>query len=174
MAWVNEQHMLISGWTVPVRVCFSVMCRQEGAGVWAVPVHWGEYNRLLCWCRRSDVRIQTRLLFADVFRSSVSSWWRRTNPSRPSAGGNPTCSSCRYRMTHPTLFRAMVLSASVWCFLMDVWLVCQTFALEKMDWPKHYSSEKVLVLMTYTELMNRKHGRDSQAQIQPIRWPHIH
>ncbi|KAI2665669.1 hypothetical protein H4Q32_022021 [Labeo rohita] len=45
----------------------------------------------------------------------------------------------------------------------------QTFALEKMDWPKHYSSEKVLVLMTYTELMNRKHGRDSQAQIQPIR-----
>ncbi|KTF79182.1 hypothetical protein cypCar_00046941, partial [Cyprinus carpio] len=48
-------------------------------------------------------------------------------------------------------------------------LLLQKFALEKMDWPKHYSSEKLLVLMTYTELMNRKHGRDSQAQIQPIR-----
>ncbi|KAK2893177.1 hypothetical protein Q8A67_013165 [Cirrhinus molitorella] len=48
-------------------------------------------------------------------------------------------------------------------------LLMQRFALEKMDWPKHYSSEKVLVLMTYTELMNRKHGRESQAQIQPIR-----
>ncbi|XP_073694944.1 flap endonuclease GEN homolog 1-like [Garra rufa] len=48
-------------------------------------------------------------------------------------------------------------------------LLMQTFALEKMDWPKHYSSEKVLVLLTYTELMNRKHGRDSQAQIQPLR-----
>ncbi|XP_016394861.1 flap endonuclease GEN homolog 1 [Sinocyclocheilus rhinocerous] len=48
-------------------------------------------------------------------------------------------------------------------------LLLQTFALEKMDWPKHYSSEKLLVLMTYTELMNRRHGRDSQAQIQPIR-----
>ncbi|XP_052410008.1 flap endonuclease GEN homolog 1 [Carassius gibelio] len=48
-------------------------------------------------------------------------------------------------------------------------LLLQTFALEKMDWPKHYSSEKLLVLMTYTELMNRKHGRDSQPQIQPIR-----
>ncbi|KAF4115000.1 flap endonuclease GEN homolog 1 [Onychostoma macrolepis] len=48
-------------------------------------------------------------------------------------------------------------------------LLMQTFALEKMDWPKHYSSEKLLVLMTYTELMNRRHGRDSPAQVQPIR-----
>ncbi|XP_055046384.2 flap endonuclease GEN homolog 1 [Misgurnus anguillicaudatus] len=48
-------------------------------------------------------------------------------------------------------------------------LLMQNFALEKMDWPKHYSSEKVLVLLTYTELMNRKHGRDTPAHIQPVR-----
>ncbi|XP_065129561.1 flap endonuclease GEN homolog 1 [Paramisgurnus dabryanus] len=48
-------------------------------------------------------------------------------------------------------------------------LLMQNFALEKMDWPRHYSSEKVLVLMTYTELMNRKHGRDTPALIQPVR-----
>ncbi|XP_067283284.1 flap endonuclease GEN homolog 1 [Pseudorasbora parva] len=45
----------------------------------------------------------------------------------------------------------------------------QTFALEKMDWPKHYSSEKLLVLMTYSELINRKSGRDSHTQMQPLR-----
>ncbi|XP_007547102.1 flap endonuclease GEN homolog 1 [Poecilia formosa] len=48
-------------------------------------------------------------------------------------------------------------------------LLMQKFACEKMEWPKHYTSEKVLVLMTYTELMNRKYGRDVPSQIMPIR-----
>lgn len=38
-----------------------------------------------------------------------------------------------------------------------------------MEWPKHYTSEKVLVLMTYAELMNRKCGRELLSQIKPIR-----
>lgn len=38
-----------------------------------------------------------------------------------------------------------------------------------MEWPKHYTSEKVLVLMTYAELMNRKCGREMSSQIKPIR-----
>ncbi|XP_043086685.1 flap endonuclease GEN homolog 1 [Puntigrus tetrazona] len=46
-------------------------------------------------------------------------------------------------------------------------LLMQTFALEKMDWPKHYSSEKLLSLMTYSELVNRRHGRE--PQLQPLR-----
>ncbi|XP_066567405.1 flap endonuclease GEN homolog 1 isoform X2 [Amia ocellicauda] len=45
----------------------------------------------------------------------------------------------------------------------------QKFAFEKLDWPKHYTSEKVLVLVTYAEMINRKSGRDMTAQIQPIR-----
>ncbi|XP_061610769.1 flap endonuclease GEN homolog 1-like isoform X1 [Phyllopteryx taeniolatus] len=48
-------------------------------------------------------------------------------------------------------------------------LSMQKFALDKMEWPKHYTSEKVLVLMTYTELMNRKCGRIMSSQIKPIR-----
>lgn len=48
-------------------------------------------------------------------------------------------------------------------------LLMQEFALEKMDWPKHYSSEKLLTLMTYTEMMNRRLGRDSHTHMQPIR-----
>ncbi|XP_051908930.1 flap endonuclease GEN homolog 1 [Hippocampus zosterae] len=48
-------------------------------------------------------------------------------------------------------------------------LSMQKFALEKMDWPKHYTSEKVLVLITYTELMNRMCGRITSSQIKPIR-----
>ncbi|XP_061667994.1 flap endonuclease GEN homolog 1 isoform X2 [Syngnathoides biaculeatus] len=48
-------------------------------------------------------------------------------------------------------------------------LSMQKFALDKMEWPKHYTSEKVLVLMTYTELMNRKCGRIMSPQIKPIR-----
>ncbi|KAG7508599.1 flap endonuclease GEN-like 1 [Solea senegalensis] len=47
-------------------------------------------------------------------------------------------------------------------------LLIQKFACDKMEWPKHYTSEKVLVLMTYTELMNRKFGREMSSQIQPI------
>ncbi|XP_061097698.1 flap endonuclease GEN homolog 1 [Conger conger] len=48
-------------------------------------------------------------------------------------------------------------------------LLMQNFALDKMEWPKSYTSEKVLVLMTYTEMMNRKCGRGNTTQIQPIR-----
>lgn len=46
----------------------------------------------------------------------------------------------------------------------------QKFAFDKMEWPKHYTSEKVLVLMTYTELMNQKYRRDdAPPQVKPIR-----
>lgn len=48
------------------------------------------------------------------------------------------------------------------CFL-------QKFAHDKMEWPKHYTSEKVLVLMTYAELMNRKYGREMSCQVKPLR-----
>uniref|UniRef100_A0A3P8TC67 Flap endonuclease GEN chromatin organization modifier domain-containing protein n=1 Tax=Amphiprion percula TaxID=161767 RepID=A0A3P8TC67_AMPPE len=48
-------------------------------------------------------------------------------------------------------------------------LLMQKFAFDKMEWPKHYTSEKVLVLMTYTALMNRKYGREMTSQIKPIR-----
>ncbi|XP_075940607.1 flap endonuclease GEN homolog 1 [Anarhichas minor] len=48
-------------------------------------------------------------------------------------------------------------------------LLMQKFAYDKMEWPKHYTSEKVLVLMTYAELMNRKHGREMCSQIKPLR-----
>ncbi|XP_070782365.1 flap endonuclease GEN homolog 1 [Enoplosus armatus] len=48
-------------------------------------------------------------------------------------------------------------------------LLVQKFAHDKMEWPKHYTSEKVLVLMTYAELMNRKYGREMCSQIKPLR-----
>ncbi|KAK7150135.1 hypothetical protein R3I94_009443 [Phoxinus phoxinus] len=48
-------------------------------------------------------------------------------------------------------------------------MMMQAFALEKMDWPRHYSSEKLLLLVTYTELINRTSGRDSHTQIEPKR-----
>uniref|UniRef100_A0A8C9S812 Flap endonuclease GEN homolog 1 n=1 Tax=Scleropages formosus TaxID=113540 RepID=A0A8C9S812_SCLFO len=45
----------------------------------------------------------------------------------------------------------------------------QNFALDKMDWPKHYTSEKVLALMTYTEMTNIKCGKKTSSYLQPIR-----
>ncbi|KAG7461059.1 hypothetical protein MATL_G00205930 [Megalops atlanticus] len=48
-------------------------------------------------------------------------------------------------------------------------LLMQNFALKKMEWPKSYTSEKVLVLITYTEMMNRQCGRGNTAQIEPVR-----
>nr|XP_040017322.1 flap endonuclease GEN homolog 1 isoform X1 [Gasterosteus aculeatus aculeatus] len=48
-------------------------------------------------------------------------------------------------------------------------LSMQKFAYDKMEWPKHYTSEKVLVLITYAELINRKYGREMSSQIKPLR-----
>ncbi|KAL3052436.1 hypothetical protein OYC64_005059 [Pagothenia borchgrevinki] len=48
-------------------------------------------------------------------------------------------------------------------------MLIQKFAYDKMEWPKHYTSEKALVLMTYSELMNRKYGREMSSQIKPLR-----
>ncbi|XP_063078779.1 flap endonuclease GEN homolog 1 [Engraulis encrasicolus] len=48
-------------------------------------------------------------------------------------------------------------------------LSMQNYAFDKMEWPKEYTSEKLLPLMTYTELVNKQHGRDTVVQMQPIR-----
>uniref|UniRef100_A0AAV2K9F3 Flap endonuclease GEN homolog 1 n=1 Tax=Knipowitschia caucasica TaxID=637954 RepID=A0AAV2K9F3_KNICA len=48
-------------------------------------------------------------------------------------------------------------------------LLMQKFAYDKMEWPKHYTSEKVLVLMTYMNLMNKKCGRQVFQQVKPLR-----
>ncbi len=67
-------------------------------------------------------------------------------------------------------FISMICSVSYLCRDFDV-KVCffQKFAYDKMEWPKHYTSEKVLVLMTYAELMNRKYGREISSQIKALR-----
>uniref|UniRef100_A0A8C6UG70 Flap endonuclease GEN chromatin organization modifier domain-containing protein n=1 Tax=Neogobius melanostomus TaxID=47308 RepID=A0A8C6UG70_9GOBI len=48
-------------------------------------------------------------------------------------------------------------------------LLIQKFAYDKMEWPKHYTSEKILVLMTYTNLINKKYGKDVFMQVKPLR-----
>ncbi|KAG8580126.1 hypothetical protein GDO81_007152 [Engystomops pustulosus] len=49
-------------------------------------------------------------------------------------------------------------------------LLCfQNFALEWMEWPKHYSCEKVLGLVTYYDMHERSAGRIHDAQLQAIR-----
>ncbi|XP_075719988.1 flap endonuclease GEN homolog 1 [Rhinoderma darwinii] len=49
-------------------------------------------------------------------------------------------------------------------------LLCfQNFALEWMEWPKHYSCEKVLILLTYYDMHERKAGPRHDAQLQAVR-----
>lgn len=48
-------------------------------------------------------------------------------------------------------------------------LLIQKFAYDKMEWPKHYTSEKILVLMTYSNLINKKYGKDVAMQVKPLR-----
>ncbi|XP_077147586.1 flap endonuclease GEN homolog 1 [Ranitomeya variabilis] len=49
-------------------------------------------------------------------------------------------------------------------------LLCfQNFALEWMEWPKHYSCEKVLILLTFYDMHERKAGRRHDAQLQAVR-----
>ncbi|XP_010590240.2 flap endonuclease GEN homolog 1 isoform X2 [Loxodonta africana] len=48
-------------------------------------------------------------------------------------------------------------------------LLFQRFTFEKMEWPNHYACEKLLVLLTHYDMMERKLGRRSCNQLQPIR-----
>ncbi|XP_014933858.3 flap endonuclease GEN homolog 1 isoform X2 [Acinonyx jubatus] len=48
-------------------------------------------------------------------------------------------------------------------------LLFQRFTLEKMEWPSHYACEKLLVLLTHYDMIERKLGRRNSNQLQPIR-----
>nr|XP_019608377.1 PREDICTED: flap endonuclease GEN homolog 1 isoform X1 [Rhinolophus sinicus] len=48
-------------------------------------------------------------------------------------------------------------------------LLFQRFTLEKMEWPNHYACEKLLVLLTHYDMLERKLGRRNSNQLQPIR-----
>ncbi|XP_006835376.1 PREDICTED: flap endonuclease GEN homolog 1 [Chrysochloris asiatica] len=48
-------------------------------------------------------------------------------------------------------------------------LLFQRFTSEKMEWPNHYACEKLLVLMTHYDMIERKFGRRNSCQLQPIR-----
>ncbi|XP_029451814.1 flap endonuclease GEN homolog 1 isoform X2 [Rhinatrema bivittatum] len=45
----------------------------------------------------------------------------------------------------------------------------QKFALETLEWPQHYSCEKVLVLLTHHDMCERKSGRIDARQLQALR-----
>ncbi|XP_055110143.2 flap endonuclease GEN homolog 1 isoform X1 [Symphalangus syndactylus] len=48
-------------------------------------------------------------------------------------------------------------------------LLFQRFTLEKMEWPSHYACEKLLVLLTRYDMIERKLGSRNSNQLQPIR-----
>ncbi|XP_005143373.2 flap endonuclease GEN homolog 1 [Melopsittacus undulatus] len=45
----------------------------------------------------------------------------------------------------------------------------QIFASEKMEWSKHYACKKLLVLLTYYDMIQRKYGYIDSKQMQAIR-----
>ncbi|XP_004686483.1 PREDICTED: flap endonuclease GEN homolog 1 [Condylura cristata] len=48
-------------------------------------------------------------------------------------------------------------------------LLFQRFTLEKMEWPNPYACEKLLVLLTHYDMIERKLGRRNSSQLRPIR-----
>nr|XP_003473196.2 flap endonuclease GEN homolog 1 [Cavia porcellus] len=48
-------------------------------------------------------------------------------------------------------------------------LLFQRFALEKMEWPNPYACEKLLVLLSHYDMIERKLGRRNSKQLQPVR-----
>ncbi|XP_017505381.3 flap endonuclease GEN homolog 1 isoform X1 [Manis javanica] len=48
-------------------------------------------------------------------------------------------------------------------------LLFQRYTLEKMEWPNPYACEKLLVLLTHYDMIERKHGRRNSYQLQPVR-----
>ncbi|XP_041044156.1 flap endonuclease GEN homolog 1 [Carcharodon carcharias] len=47
-------------------------------------------------------------------------------------------------------------------------LLLQNFALDKMEWPRHYTCEKVLMLLSHHDMMERKLGKRDACHLQPI------
>ncbi|RXN00662.1 Flap endonuclease GEN-like 1 [Acipenser ruthenus] len=45
----------------------------------------------------------------------------------------------------------------------------KNLAWDKMEWPKPYTCERVLIMMTYTEMKNKKLAKESTTQIKPVR-----
>ncbi|XP_077008257.1 flap endonuclease GEN homolog 1 isoform X2 [Tamandua tetradactyla] len=54
-------------------------------------------------------------------------------------------------------------------FLLTKDELVKRFTLEKMEWPNHYACEKLLVLLTHYDMIERKLGRKNSNQLQPIR-----
>ncbi|KAM4771210.1 flap endonuclease GEN homolog 1 [Rhinophrynus dorsalis] len=49
-------------------------------------------------------------------------------------------------------------------------LLCfQNFTADRMEWPKHYACEKLLALLTYYDMNERKAGREHSTQLQALR-----
>ncbi|XP_072354935.1 flap endonuclease GEN homolog 1 isoform X1 [Scyliorhinus torazame] len=48
-------------------------------------------------------------------------------------------------------------------------LLLQNFALDKMEWPRHYTCEKVLNLLSHHDMIERKLGKRDPCHLQPIR-----
>uniref|UniRef100_UPI00398E9278 flap endonuclease GEN homolog 1 n=1 Tax=Pristiophorus japonicus TaxID=55135 RepID=UPI00398E9278 len=47
-------------------------------------------------------------------------------------------------------------------------LFLQNFALDKMEWPRHYTCEKVLTLLSHHDMTERKLGKRDPCHLQPI------
>nr|XP_020823086.1 flap endonuclease GEN homolog 1 [Phascolarctos cinereus]XP_020823087.1 flap endonuclease GEN homolog 1 [Phascolarctos cinereus] len=63
------------------------------------------------------------------------------------------------------------LTKKILCQRPDL-LSFQVFALEKMEWPRHYTCEKLMVLLTHHDMTERKYGRLGPGQLQPVRITH--
>ncbi|XP_078069220.1 flap endonuclease GEN homolog 1 isoform X2 [Mustelus asterias] len=48
-------------------------------------------------------------------------------------------------------------------------LLLQNFARDKMEWPRHYTCEKVLMLLSHHDMTERKLGKRDPCHLQPIR-----
>ncbi|XP_067879064.1 flap endonuclease GEN homolog 1 isoform X2 [Heterodontus francisci] len=44
----------------------------------------------------------------------------------------------------------------------------ENFALDKMEWPRHYTCEKVLILLSHHDMTERKLGKRDPCHLQPI------
>ncbi|KAM9070889.1 flap endonuclease GEN homolog 1 isoform X1 [Sarcophilus harrisii] len=55
------------------------------------------------------------------------------------------------------------------CFRRPDLLSFQIFALEKLEWPRHYACEKLMGLLAHHDMVERKLGHKGPAQLRPLR-----
>ncbi|XP_043533238.1 flap endonuclease GEN homolog 1-like isoform X3 [Chiloscyllium plagiosum] len=154
------------------QLCATVQCCSPHGDGYLCPCDWHKSEQK----RRSNVvennikkkaRACEHFPFEEVIREFLISkdqliqhiqWKRPKLLLLQYKGSLPEASSLFSRLKHDFMLNVIYQTMLDWT----------NFALDKMEWPRHYTCEKVLMLLSHHDMMERKLGRRGPCHLQPI------